>query len=101
MSDIQARVRALCQAHGVTLAPQPRYIDLASEVGELGKALLVASDYGEKPVSLSPEVRLELGDCLFSLLALADALQIDAVDALDAALAKYEARAAEKGSIGS
>ena len=43
----------------------------------------------------------EVGDALFSLLAIADSLDIDAGDALDEALEKYEARIDETGSASS
>lgn len=43
----------------------------------------------------------EIGDALFSLLAVADELGIDAGAALDAALEKYSSRIDQKGDPGS
>ena len=43
----------------------------------------------------------EIGDALFSLLAVAESLDVDAGDALDESLAKYEARIDETGSASS
>lgn len=43
----------------------------------------------------------ELGDALFSLLAVAESLEIDASEALDEALEKYETRIATKGDASS
>lgn len=94
-------VRAFLARHPLSADAQPRYIDLVSEVGELGKELLKGSGYGQSPVSPTPDTEMELGDCLFSLLALAEALDIDATAALSQALDKYEARFSKKGTIGS
>ena len=43
----------------------------------------------------------EIGDCLFSLLALCSATGLDAEKALAAALEKYASRAARTGQVGS
>ena len=43
-----------------------RYIDLSSEVGELGKELLKATDYGKVDFRMTADTEQELGDCLFS-----------------------------------
>lgn len=99
--SMQAQVRAFVTAHGLRLDAALRYIDLTSEVGELGKALLHSGEYGQSPIMADEETLLEIGDCLFSLLALCDALDVDAQAALQAALAKYAGRWAQKGAISS
>jgi NTP pyrophosphatase (non-canonical NTP hydrolase) len=43
----------------------------------------------------------ELGDALYSLLALAEACDVDAGEALEAALRKYERRFEQRGAAGS
>lgn len=43
----------------------------------------------------------ELGDALFALLALCEALDVEASAALDTALGKYERRLADRGDAGS
>lgn len=78
-----------------------RYIDLSSEVGELGKELLKAADYGKSAFRMTADMEQELGDCLFSLIALSSELGIDPSAALDSALAKYRLRFDKKGCIGS
>lgn len=78
-----------------------RYIDLSSEVGELGKELLKATDYGKADFRMTADTEQELGDCLFSLIALSRELGIDPAAALDSALAKYKRRFDAKGRIGS
>lgn len=99
--SMQAAVRAFVAAHGLDLEAALRYIDLTSEVGELGKALLSGGSYGKRPMAADEETVLEIGDCLFSLLALCDALGVDAEAALRAALAKYARRWARKGGVSS
>jgi len=80
---------------------QSRYIDLVSEVGELGKEILVCTNYGKDELIASNELANELGDCLFSLLALSCELNINAEEMLKNVLAKYEQRFCDKGNIGS
>ena len=60
-----------------------------------------ASDYGRSPLELSPALSEELGDAFYSLVALAESLNVDLETALDGALAKYEARLALQGHAGS
>jgi len=78
-----------------------RYMDLVSEIGELGKEIIKSTDYGKKDFTTNKLIAGEVGDCIFSLLALCCELGIDAQEALGAALSKYELRFAQKGSIGS
>ena len=47
-------------------------------VGELGKEILKGSDYGKTACRNTENAEEELGDCLFSLLALACEMNIDA-----------------------
>jgi len=108
-----------------------RFIDLTSEVGELGKELLKASNYGSNPQGLiggnpqglcdkpqglsdnpqglnvtirkdvSEKIASEIGDVLFSLACIANTLDIDLEDALAGAIDKYHARFTKAGDIGS
>ena len=75
-----------------------RYIDLSSE---LGKELLKATDYGKVDFRMTADTEQELGDCMFSLIALSRELGIDPAAALDSTLAKYKRRFDAKGRIGS
>jgi len=98
---LQQTVNNFIQKHSLQTDQHTRYIDLVSEVGELGKELLKATNYGKNPYKQTDDTESEIGDCLFSLLALCNAMDIDAEDALAAAIAKYEKRFAAKGNIGS
>jgi NTP pyrophosphatase (non-canonical NTP hydrolase) len=97
----QTRSRAFLAQHGLSHTPHIHTLDLVSEVGELAKALLEDCEYGESPSHSTPVLEEELGDVFFSLIALAESLNVDLEAALEQALAKYEARLAEKGHCGS
>lgn len=89
----QERVAAFVAANDLEAPPAYRLLDLSSEVGELAKDLLESTAYGAEPSAASVEAD-EVGDALFALLAAADSLDVDADEALDAALAKYDSRLA-------
>ena len=78
-----------------------RYIDLVSEIGELGKTIVTSTNYGKKDFEITAQMLDEAGDCLFSLLVLCSELKIDANEALVKSLAKYESRFERKGSVSS
>lgn len=98
--DAQERVASFVATHHLDAPPAYRLLDLSSEVGELAKDLLESTDYGDRPAAATVEAD-EVGDALFSLLAAADALGVDAGAALDEALAKYERRLADRGQASS
>ncbi len=101
MSDWQRRVAAFTQRHALLHDPATHTLDLVSEVGEVAKEVLLATDYGRRARQSRPQLASELGDALYSLLALAEACGVDAGSALDAALEKYERRLTERGRAGS
>lgn len=95
----QRRVAEFVSSHGLEAAPAYRVLDLVSEVGEVAKEVNLSTGYGA-----SGEVEIaadELGDALFALLALAEAVDVDAHEALEAAMAKYRARLEASGDAGS
>ena len=84
--DSQDRVATFVDERDVDAEPAYRVLDLAAETGEIAADPAKSSDYG---------------DALFSLLATAESLDIDAGAALDGSLAKYERRVDESGDPGS
>lgn len=98
---MQEKVNQLIKSYHLSCGVQNRYIDLVSEVGELGKEILKETAYGEKAYAVNETSLEEMGDCIFSLLALCSEMGIMANEALDYALAKYQKRLIEKGHIGS
>ena len=100
MQDIQEKVQKFCDEHNLNISPQSRLIDTVSELGEVAKELLVGSDYGKKSFQHNEKIELEIGDVVFSIIALSNSLDINIEDALQKVLKKYEQRA-KQGSIGS
>ncbi len=97
--DEQRRVAEFVAAHDLGTEPAHRVLDLVSEVGEVAKEVNVSTDYGAgDDVEIAAD---ELGDALFALLALAEAVDVDAGEALETAIAKYEARLEASGDAGS
>ena len=97
----QTRTRDFLERHALGHTPQTHALDLVSEVGEVAKALLEASDYGRSSLTPSPALNEELGDAFYSLIALAESLDVDLKAALEGVLEKYEARLATQGHAGS
>ncbi|WP_135853500.1 MazG nucleotide pyrophosphohydrolase domain-containing protein [Halorussus salinus] len=96
----QQNVAEFLAEHDMDADPAYRILDLASEVGELAKDANDSTDYGANPerLDVNPD---ELGDALFALLSVAESLDVDAEEALNEALVKYEARIEETGDPGS
>ena len=100
MDEQQQRVKDWMARYGLGTDPQVRMLDLSSEVGELAKEVLKSTAYGTRPFTPTASLEEELGDCVFSLLCVSEALGLDGEKALDQALEKYKARFAEAGDIG-
>ena len=98
---MQNLVRDFITKYNLQTDKTVRYIDLTSEIGELGKEILKSTDYGKKDFILNDKAIEEIGDCIFSLLALTEIMGIDGEDALLKVLCKYESRFSQKGNISS
>lgn len=96
----QRLVADFLDQHGLRTSPAFRVLDLASEAGELAKDVNESSEYGSNPESGTVSAD-ELGDTLFCVLALAEEADIDAGDALEHAISKYETRLTERDDPGS
>ncbi|WP_254768586.1 MazG-like family protein [Salinilacihabitans rarus] len=98
--DEQDRVATFLETYDLDAAPENRVLDLVSEVGEVATEVNESTDYGASPDDVAV-ARDELGDALFSLLSVCEAVDVDASAALDEALAKYERRLSETGTAAS
>ncbi len=98
---MQEKVNELIKKYNLESSTEIRYIDLVSEVGELGKEILKGNDYGNKEFVATDNLESEIGDTLFSLICVANGLNIDLNLALENVLEKYEDRFSTKGNIGS
>ena len=90
---IQAFIDAWITARGNYWSPLSQYARLAEEVGELGRELNFR--FGDKPRTAKDapgSISDELGDVLFIVVVLANALGVDLASTLIATLKKYERR---------
>jgi len=85
----QERIAGFVKQYRLESRPEWRALDLSANAGALAKELLSTSDYGKKPVA-GGNVALEerIGYCLYSLLALANDLGVNADRGLETATAK-------------
>lgn len=101
MTGWQQRVAVFARQHNLLHDPDTHTLDLVSEVGEIAKEVLLATDYGQRAPRFRSELAGEIGDALYSVLVLAEACGVDAEDALNDTLQKYERRLAKHGGAGS
>lgn len=100
MESSQEKVAEFIEKHDMDATTAFRLIDVFAEIGEIASDAAKSADYGQDEENLDVKED-EVGDALFSLLSLADALDIDAEEALDSSLEKYSSRIDEKGDAGS
>ena len=90
-----------CDDFATPMPVSARLCDIQSEIGELAKEYLKATDYGTKEFTLTQDFELEFGDVLYSLLSLANQTNIDANACLDKILDKYQKRIDKNKTLGS
>jgi len=101
MKNTQEQIHLFCLHHGLVAPPEHRLMDVQSELGEVAKEILKETDYGKREWrGASDDAASEMGDLLFSVIALANAMHVDLDAALKTVLAKYEKRL-KKGGAGS
>lgn len=105
VADSQSQVAKLvaCYPKELKMSPSLAALDVVSEIGEVAKAILEATDYGRskrKPFSKA-QLKEELGDVLYSIILLANSVGIDLTLSLQAALRKIEQRVRTQGHAGS
>ena len=96
MNEAQKKVQLFCKKNNLSSSAEHRVLDVVSELGELSKEILKASSYGKSSYVSNEKIKLELGDVLFSLITLANSLDVNLEAALETVLKKYEKRI-EKG----
>jgi len=67
-------------------------LDVMSELGEVAKEILLASDYGSHLPEFGPNLESELGDLLYSICMLASSSEVDLEMAFSKTLDKYDRR---------
>lgn len=99
--EAQEAVRQMVEKYKLEIIPELRYIDLTSEVGELGKEILKSTEYGTEGFTKTENMESEIGDVLFSLICIANTLGINLEKSLIDSMEKYQKRFDKKGNIGS
>jgi NTP pyrophosphatase (non-canonical NTP hydrolase) len=94
MATLQRIVASFVEEAGIEAPVHARLLDLVSEVGELSKEALEATNYGRASFRLPDGWTGELGDVFFSLTCLANSTGVDLEAALDEALNEYRQRLA-------
>lgn len=99
----QSRALEFANEHNLHHDPGVYALDLMSELGEVAKEILLATNYGKRPypATNNEDIASELGDALYSLCQLANAASIDLEDAFAQTMQKYQNRWQTKGHIGS
>ena len=90
MKDGQNLVRGYVNKRGIKNNYLSWYIDFINEYGELGRSLLRGTGYFDKDIKVTEEIKEQLGDVFFNLLAFSNELNVDAEECLAAAISKYE-----------
>ncbi len=88
----QKRVAEFVTSHGLHTDVVYRVLDLVSEVGELSKEVLKATNYGCEEFQPPENWEDELGDVLFALICVANLTEVDLESALSRVLEKYRKR---------
>ena len=101
MKKMQILVSKMVEDYSLEISPEMRFIDLTSEVGELGKDILKGNSYGKRQCEKTMNFEDEIGDVLFSLICIANTMEVDLESSLNHTLAKYKKRFEEKSNTGS
>ncbi|XOA42980.1 MAG: MazG nucleotide pyrophosphohydrolase domain-containing protein [Candidatus Nealsonbacteria bacterium] len=92
MENIQGKVKKFVEEYNLKHRPEIATLDLVSEVGEIAKEILKASNYGKKEPEYKEDLKEEIGDAFYSLINLANHYNIDLEQVLEMALEKYKTR---------
>ena len=96
MREFQDKIREYIGTYQIEDNAEMRFLGLVSEVGQLSREIMAATDYGYEDIDTTDEIIEEVGDVLFSVLNLCNILGVDAAAALNATLARYKRRFEEK-----
>ncbi|MFB6199523.1 MAG: MazG nucleotide pyrophosphohydrolase domain-containing protein [Candidatus Nanohaloarchaea archaeon] len=100
MKQQQERVKEYMEENNLRGTTAFRIMDFMAEAGEIVQDAVKSADYGVNEEDLEVKED-EIGDALFSLLAVCNDLEIDAEEAFQKAIQKYEKRIEETGDPGS
>lgn len=101
MRRLQDQVRDFVQTNDLEIGIGDRLLDVVSELGEVAKEALRATQYGTRRFVRGDDWEDELGDVVFSLICVANASDVDLESALQRSLLKYGRRVRSHGHPGS
>ncbi len=102
MKTTQQQILHFCRINNLECPPIFRLLDVTSELGEVAKEFLKITAYGKiNGIQKTEALEFELADALFSLLALANSLDIDLETSLAKVIKKYEDRITKHDTPGS
>jgi len=94
LEDFEKQTKDVIKKFNYNWSLYAHFAHLVEEVGELGEAITVhtgerKAGSGKKALASHFDLREEIGDILFSTLAIATELNIDSTNALDIAFKRY------------
>jgi len=92
MKEIQEKIKKFCKDKNLDSTLEIKVLDLVSEVGEVSKEIIKGTNYGKKDFKITENTESEIGDVLFSLITIANQLDVDLEIALEKVLEKYQKR---------
>jgi len=101
LASLQKEIHSFVIENGLNTDIRSHVLDLSSEVGELAKEILKATDYGKRSFLSTRQFEEEVGDVLFVLTRIANDAGIDLAMAIHGTLQKMKCRIEEKGHPGS
>lgn len=101
LSQWQEEITNVIETYKLNSSIEYRLLDVMSELGEVSKEMLKMTEYGKTDPAHNQNFAEEVGDLLFSLFTVANAMQVDLNKALRLVIDKYHQRFAETGDIGS
>ena len=101
LPPFQNRILDFVNQHDLEISVRDRMLDLTSEIGELAKEVIKASDYGRQDFQPNNAWNDELGDVFFALICLANSTNTNLLEVLTKVLEKYQERIERNGQAGS
>lgn len=99
--NLHDKVSEFNTEYGIKHHPIIRVLDLVSELGELSKEFLKDTDYEIGEIQTSHDIELEVGDIYYSLISLANEMDLNLENCLNLALEKYTRRFELNGDFSS
>jgi len=84
--NYQEKVKEFCETFNLDSGVEFKVLDLISEVGKFSKEVLKATDYGKEKVIQKGEIEFEMGGIFYSLISIANSLDMDLEKSLDKVL---------------